>query len=68
MGWGEAHANESYRECSKPLGLRDKSHGEGVWPQGGGMQCCRVQGWDGGIVLSVMQRPWGFRRRSPYIG
>lgn len=24
--------------------------------------------WDGGTVVSVMQRPRGFRRRSPYVG
>lgn len=60
-------------KATRKCGLRDKTHGEGVWPQGGGKQCCRmpergVQGWDGGTVLSVMQRPRGFRRRSPYVG
>lgn len=27
-----------------------------------------VQGWGGGTVVSVMERRWGFRPRSPYIG
>lgn len=29
-------------KATRKCGLRDKTHGEGVWPQGGGKQCCRI--------------------------
>lgn len=46
----------------KGCGLREEGSSAAGHCKGG------VQGWGGGTVVSVMERPWGFRPRSPYIG